>query len=622
MVTGWFGKGSMALAFCLSIACSGPSSLPDASFGDKKSGNSEEDDGVVSTQRNGIAKRVKQIFEANCVECHSAGASDGGIGDILDLDNLVSQDLVVPGSPKKSPVYVQMKEGKMPPSGKVGDDDLNTIEKWITGGALTGAVEENRTWVGEAEMQRLCAEDLLAQDESDRSTTRYISLVHLYDSGTTSKTLDITRQGVAKLLNSLSESKEVKGVEAINAEKTIIRVDISKFGWDEDKWATLTKPYPYLIVPKEGKALGVMQDETGSSVPVIRADWFLGTASRPPLYYAMLGSGSSLSEFEKRLELTLDKDILDKKVMRAGFDNSTVSKEHRVIERHETEHGSLWRSYEFAPSGAPVANPAANAGGDVVAGQKPPETTPAVGAPAAGAANKKNIFENPLGPLVKVRAANADLLESLIGANPLLKGALGGQLEGTDQAPFGTNAFETDGGEFIYTLPNGMLAFYVVGQTKNRIDEAPVGEGEEPIIAGMSCMSCHSRGVIAKDDMVRAKASSNTALSKSLETINALYVEPKIFNAQVTKDSSAYEKLLEKAGVDSKAKDPVFRIAKPYPLKISIEQAAAELGVKLEALEEALEGDLSDLKDKFEDDAIERKEFKANFKKMLDAVKP
>ncbi len=571
------GKGGVALAALAFIACSsGKGGGIGGNFA--RNGDSEKDDGVTTAPAKGMAKKVLAIFETSCASCHSADRSDGGIGDILDLENLILTDQVTPGSPKRSPVFTSMKDGKMPPDGKVSSDDLALVEKWILGGALTGTTATTRTFVGEASMQKACAEDLLSVAESSRKTTRYLSLVHLYDASVSDKTIATAVQGVAKLLNSLSLADKVKAVDTFNSEKTLIRIDLGDFGWDEATWSKLSKPYPYLIVPKDSKALGVMQEETGSQVPVIRADWFLGTASRPPLYYQMMGSGTSLSEFEKNLNLTLDEDIAGQKVIRAGFNNSTVSTENRVIERHETGNGPLWRSYEFGTS-----------------------------------ENTQNVLKNPLGPTV---GSGGKDQRSRDGPKGII-------IPGVDSGALGDNhAFNTDGGEFIYSLPNGMLGFYIIGQTKNRIDEAPVAEGEEPIIAGMSCMSCHSRGVIEKDDMVRAAAAGDAELSDSLAAINAIYPESKAFNKQVADDSESYEKTLVEAGVNPKAKDPVYRIAKPYNLDVSKEQAAAELGVTLAAFEKALESDLEGVADKFHDDAISRADFKENFKQMLEAVKP
>ena len=36
------------------------------------------------------------------------------------------------------------------------------------------------------------------------------------------------------------------------------------------------------------------------------------------------------------------------RVWRAGFNNSGVSKNNRVVERHQSQHGAYWKSYDFA----------------------------------------------------------------------------------------------------------------------------------------------------------------------------------------------------------------------------------------------------------------------------------
>ena len=91
-------------------------------------------------------------------------------------------------------------------------------------------------------------------------------------------------------------------------------------------------------------------------VPSIHIDWFLiysATASLPPLYHELL----SLPLTDRELETQLDVDVVHNllnapgvRVWRAGFNNSGVSNNNRVVERHTSRYGAYWKSYDFAGS--------------------------------------------------------------------------------------------------------------------------------------------------------------------------------------------------------------------------------------------------------------------------------
>ena len=68
--------------------------------------------------------------------------------------------------------------------------------------------------------------------------------------------------------------------------------------------------------------------------------------------------------------------------------------------------------------------------------------------------------------------------------------------------PKGENAFEHDGGEIIFNLPNGLQAYLLVGSQGQRIDKGRPAIVSDPVqkdravVNGLSCMSCHVAGMI------------------------------------------------------------------------------------------------------------------------------
>ncbi len=99
--------------------------------------------------------------------------------------------------------------------------------------------------------------------------------------------------------------------------------------------------------------LTTLQQNMNCEVPFVHVDWFLATASLPPLYNDIL----DLPETDRELETILNVSVLEnlqnapgKRVWRAGFNDSGVSRHNRVVERHISQHGAYWKSYDFAGS--------------------------------------------------------------------------------------------------------------------------------------------------------------------------------------------------------------------------------------------------------------------------------
>ena len=85
--------------------------------------------------------------------------------------------------------------------------------------------------------------------------------------------------------------------------------------------------------------------------PFVRADWFIATASLPPLYYDILDLPKMDRELEAQLGVNVAANIKNApgvRVWRAGFNESGVSNNNRVVERHEYRYGMYWKTYDFA----------------------------------------------------------------------------------------------------------------------------------------------------------------------------------------------------------------------------------------------------------------------------------
>ena len=79
----------------------------------------------------------------------------------------------------------------------------------------------------------------------------------------------------------------------------------------------------------------------------------MATASLPPLYHDLLSLPLTDRELDTRLEVDVVRNINNApgvRVWRAGTNDSGVSTNNRVLERHTSRYGAYWKSYDFAGS--------------------------------------------------------------------------------------------------------------------------------------------------------------------------------------------------------------------------------------------------------------------------------
>ena len=194
----------------------------------------------------------------------------------------------------------------------------------------------------------------------DRAFARYFTMTHLYNAEESAGILQEYRKGLYKLVNSLSWGSTVTNPQPIDSQGTIFYIDLRHYEWDvNDGWTKIEAEYPYHIpfdAPTQTalkEQLGRLQTEMKADIPAIHVDWFVAQASLPPLYHDLLSLPLTDRELETRLEVDVVRNLTNApgvRVWRAGTNNSGVSNNNRVIERHKSQHGAYWKSYDFAGS--------------------------------------------------------------------------------------------------------------------------------------------------------------------------------------------------------------------------------------------------------------------------------
>ena len=249
-------------------------------------------------------EEVRGIFQTYCYNCHGQdGRDEGGFNYATDLPRLVSSKWVVPAKPAESRLFRMISDGLMPPRSD-GDDAQGRPSRcpgpprsrWPCCGrgsrrapgppppprrrrrhgrscptnALLGAVSEALNRLG----------------PRDRRYARYFTIAHLANAGRNDDQLQSYRHGLAKLVNSLSWRRRITLPVPVDAAGTVLQIDLRDYGWTPDTWKAIVSFYPYDIRHK-GPTAEAAATSTGAQ-PLVRGDWFLFAASRPPLYGRVL----------------------------------------------------------------------------------------------------------------------------------------------------------------------------------------------------------------------------------------------------------------------------------------------------------------------------------------------
>lgn len=507
-----------------------------------------------------LAAEARGILKQYCRRCHDGPGSEGGDFDVLRIADLVEkgdrdEPLVIKDDPDASFLFQRILADEMPPKSaplRPDGDARRVIFDWIKQGAIPFPEEK------EARREPVPLKDVLTRvrdhlrdaPEEQRERLRFFTLHQIAnDPDATEADLRLHRAALSKLVNSLSDKRRVVVPKAIDPGQTVFAIDLGDYGWDRDTWIALEQAYPYgLAYPnRSDQALDRLdreiEAEVGTTLPILRADWFVATASRPPLYDQILKLPEVAKDLEKRLGVDIaanfkePDDPRNERIARAGFAKSGVSGQNRLVERHETPFGAYWKSYDFK---------------------------------AGNARSKLTRF--PLGP------------KNLFDAG---------------KHPFERQAFIHDGGEIIYNLPNGLQAYMLIDGEDNRIGAGPIEvvsdalktSGTPAIVTGVSCMACHKHGVIRFKDEVRA---GSALFAESERQVERLYAEAKAMDGLLEHDEQIFMAALEKAvGPFLKAGADADKDLKAFPDPVGEVARAYRLGF-LDAKRVARELDLAD----------------------------
>ena len=647
---------------------------------------------------------VLAIFKAECFSCHGdGGINQGAVGSILDLSALVEKKLVIKKDLKASRLYQRMTSvaNPMPPKGRISDDRIKVVEDWI----MEVRKVPTRTQIVYGDVFKQIEADYKTQQEP--LNTRYLQLVHMYNSGAPDEDIESARKGITKMLNMLSSTKTIVNPVAIDKLKLIYRVNLRDYDLESPETLYtkfLRNTFPVLTDAQKSKYVAPDQErvpektyggrwkeifeakpvnsafldaakqtfpkgfplpnhpqlqamvanlrETGTDsagkvgtsrpIPIMRGDWFIARVSSDMgmrLYYNLAGYHPTTVELDTALGiddvegLMADNDPAfdpvawgKKKIIRAGFNNSGVSINHRMIERVPLDFVDghpLWRGYEFKPALenplhnlfklplGPFFEPAidGNVGFECVNVLTKPFD--AQGNRTLALLDGKRFYPSKPSDgkepsIVTSLKAETDPIKKEVllvdfekdyghrdFVNYLTKPTNSTKI--TCEKPADLPAFRHDGFEYQFLRANGLQGFLNVNQFADLLDyKIPNQRAFEnkdvvvipafdrpdvPVVgAPLSCLSCHARGFIDKRDMINEYVQGNNFADLVKAKVSRLYRPHDEFNALINQDNKILIAALNKMGIAETDPEPVTTVYKRWALPgLTLPNVAAEM---------------------------------------------
>lgn len=455
-----------------------------------------------------LAAQAGPILARYCARCHKGEGSESGYAfNVASLPSLVEHSVVVAGKPEQSDLFQALFKGRMPPRNqstlpRPSAEEAEIVKRWIAAGAPAFPKPQPRPTITLKAMLQSIKTHFDSVKPGDRPLTRYFTLTHLHnDGGVDTRHLRMVRAALAKGLNSLSWEPELVEPKAVDEQETVYAVDLRQLGWTRDHWQALVDGYPYGLgygshSDRELNRLDVdlrKLNDNDSQVLHLRADWFVSVGLKPTLYHKLLydlklglvkpGQQMTVRDLEKFLNIDVAKNIFAERP-RAHRAGYTESGISGQNRLIERHPLDSKRSYWLSY--------------DFLAN------------------NRKSILsEFPLGPPHRDNRFNAA-------------------------------AFQHDGGEIIFTLPNGLQGYLLINARGDRLDAGPieiVGDslktsGNQLIVNGLSCIACHRQGMVEPpDDEIREFA---VGLGDNRDRINQLHPEPATMKGLIAADRQSF----------------------------------------------------------------------------------
>jgi serine/threonine-protein kinase len=494
-----------------------------------------------------LPSQAVQILGKYCYQCHGVDFKYPGL-DMLDRATLLEpkdkaeKPFIVPKDPDQSRIWQAVGEHdpqQMPPEDQPqpSDDEKAVLKKWIEAGAeFPAATRPQRPYRGEDEILAMIARDLERVPSEHRRFTRYFSLLHLWnDPAASDDDLRLVRAAVSKLMNSLSRESRITAVRPIADDGLVLAIDRRDYGWDKGRrWDILISQ----ANDRPGYPYGLSRgsDEARRVYELTDCDLPYVRAD----WFVYHASRPPL--YHDLLALPANQKALEQELGVNSIENFDRDRVARAAFRKSgvSDHARMVQRQDAKNGTYWDSFDIESDGGEA------------------------DFFIKPLGPIVAGRNNRA--------------------------------AFKHAGGEVIYHLPNGLIAFYLAAADGRRIDEGPINivrdpqqfSGTNAIVNGISCMGCHKQGFIKFTDTLRA-GYENLKGQPVADKVLKIFPPQDAMDRLLEDDRERYLRSLDKAMGEFLTADaadrrnagdftePITYVARRYDRKLDLEAIAREL---------------------------------------------
>lgn len=157
--------------------------------------------------------------------------------------------------------------------------------------------------------------------------------------------------------------------------------------------------------------------------------------------------------------------------------------------------------------------------------------------------------------------------------------------------PGGPSGFEHDGGETIFSLPNGFQGYYLSTAQGRQLATGPTQIVRDPsrrdlaVTNGISCLGCHDQGIRKARDEVRRHVVADRSFPKEVrDSVEALYPTTEAMDALLDQDMKRFRDAMVRAGIDPGVKpngiEMINALSQKYEEMLDLRQLAVEFGMR------------------------------------------
>lgn len=382
-------------------------------------------------------------------------------------------------------------------------------------------------------------QDLSGLDLAVQPFTRYVSLAHLHNAGQCAPELALAREAFAKLVNALSDQPNIVAPAAVGGDALLLRIDLRDYGWDveisggdmqvfPDTWELIARQNPH-AVQHPGELAQAIADATATDLPLLPVDAVIAAAALPPLYYDALRAPTTLAALEMQLEVDLAEQLADEM---ASDPDDVARATLRVSD--VVDFNRVLDRHQLATDSAAALWRTHDFTGDV--GMQDPFLHP---------------FE-----------------------------------------------FADDASEVLFSLANGLHGYMIVNPDGDRLDTMPIQIEHDfmfpdtAVRAGLSCMGCHTQGLLKANDDLRFDL-DNGQLEQVFDEVTKdqiRNVNPirEAMDQLMDADIQRFTDALALAGVTLGPLEPVTTVFVDFEAPVDLTRAAAELHLPVDELAASL----------------------------------